>query len=344
MKLRLYFRPGPVVLLLAIAAALLWWLVHAVSLWFLPIALAYSALLAISAWAWWRSHVLERELIWRAPRRLLILAPHEDDCVIAAGGVGALNRRLGGDVRVVYLAPDETPGMAQTRAEEARAAWREAGVDASELHHFDLLPSLLQRDPKRLHAAARELRRIIDDFKPTTVVVPMFEGGHVHHDMVAATLDYVISDADTFEVFEAPEYGPCVSLNYTPHRVIALCARWLLGLVSYCGPADGVDDRPILRVRLEPADLDCKKRMLAAFRSQNAPSLVATRAYPDRLVRWQRREDRRHPFGAQNSYLRLARTVDRILPRRLAARLLPGQRGTIGRPGKLTDWREEWGA
>jgi LmbE family N-acetylglucosaminyl deacetylase len=342
MKLRLYFRPGLVVVLLAGAAMLLWSLALCLSIWLLPIALFYLGLFAISAWAWMRTFVLERWTTWAAPSRLLILAPHEDDCVIAAGGVGALNSRLGGVTRIVYLAPDETPGMAQARAAEAQSAWREAGLSADSLRHLDLLPPMLQRDPARLHAAAGTLRRQIDEFSPTAIVVPMFEGGHVHHDMVAGLLDVIVTEADRFQIFEAPEYGPYVSLNNTPHRVIALCARWLCGLVSYYGPADGVDDRTIHKIRLSTADLDCKRRMLAAFKSQNAPSLVATRTYPDRLVNWVRPQLRRRPFDSRCSYLGLAQSLERVLSPGLVGRLLPGQRGTIGRPGRLTDWQEEW--
>lgn len=344
MKLRLYFRPGVVVWLLAGMAALLDWLAWSISFWFLPFALFYSALFAVATWALWRTWTLERWMAWSRPERLLILAPHEDDCVIGAGGIGAANRRLGGRVRIVYLAPDEAPGMAEVRSQEACAAWREAEVDADELVHRALLPPLLTHDPMRLRAAAAGLRHTIDEFGPTIVVTPMFEGGHIHHDMVAALLDSVVADTDTFEVFEAPEYGPYVSVKNTPHRVIALCARWLLGLVSYYGPPDGIDDRPILKVRLSTADLDCKKRMLSAFKSQNAPSLVATRCYPDRLVKWAPRRHRRQPFDYRDSYLRFAQAVERILPQRLAMLLLPGQRGTIGRPGKITDWQEEWNA
>ena len=343
MKLRLYSRPGSAVLLLASTAAFLWALVGGVSLWLLPLALLYSILFALAGWAWLRSLVLERWMAWPGPARLLILAPHEDDCVIAAGGAGIVNRRLGGATRIVYLAPDQAPGMAALRAEEARAAWRQADVAADNLQHVDLLPPLLQRDPARLRKAAPALRHIIDDFKPTIVVTPMFEGGHIHHDMVVGLLDAIVTDGDTFEVFEAPGYGPYVSLNNTPHRVITLCARWLFALISYYGPADGIDDRTVRKLRLAPADLDCKGRMLAAFKSQNAPSLVATRCYPDRLVKWTRRPRRRWPFEYRTSYLRLKIAAERLFPGRLVDRFLPGQRWTIGRPGKLTDWREEWG-
>ncbi len=347
MKVKVYFKPAIPVGLLC-AAACLFWITFVmlgagtVALAVLAVALFYTALAAMSIVALLRLAVLERWQDWQGPARLLILAPHEDDCVISAGGVGAQNSRIGGTTRIVYLAPDETPGMAERRAAEARTAWRVAGVVGDDMCHLDLLPPLRRRDPPRLRAAAGKLRSIIDEFAPTVVVVPMFEGGHVHHDMLAALLGTILTDDDRFEVFEAPEYSPYASLWYTPHRVIALCSRWLFGLVSYYGPPDGIDSRPVAKYRLDPADLERKRRMLAAFESQNAPSLVATRSYPDRLVSFDRNAKRGVPFDFRWSYLRFVLAMRRLLPPRLVDRLLPVQLGTIGRECNLTDWSKEW--
>jgi hypothetical protein len=81
--------------------------------------------------------------------------------------------------------------------------------------------------------------------------------------------------------------------------------------------------------------------MLAAFKSQNAPSLVATRSYPDRLVRWDHTRRRRYPFDFRHSCLRLVLAAQRRIPAKAVAAILPLQRGTIGREGGLTDWLEE---
>ncbi len=232
--------------------------------------------------------------------------------------------------------------MAEIRAREAVTAWRLAGVPEDALLHFDLLPRLFQRDPMKLRAAVVALRSIIDGFRPTVVIVPMFEGGHVHHDVTAALLDEIVRPDDRFEIYEAPEYGPCTSLAYTPHRVIALCGRWLFGLISYYGAPDGVDDRPVNRVELDSADLDCKRCMLAAFASQNGASLSLTSSYPDRLVRWRRNKGRTTPFDVARSYLQFVLRARRIFPARIVDRLFPVQLGTVGRPNAITDWREEW--
>ena len=346
MKLKVYFKPAVPVGLLGLATLLSWTVFALVGPGVagaaaLVLAMFYTGLFALAALAMLRLATLEQWRTWKGPARLLILAPHEDDCVICAGGVGALNARIGGTTRIVYLAPDEAPGMAERRAAEAREAWRLAGVAGDDVRHLDLLPPLRQRDPQRLHFAAGKLRSVIDEFKPTVVIVPMFEGGHVHHDMLAALIGTILTDKDRFEVFEAPEYSPYVSLWYTPHRVIALCSRWLFGLVSYFGPPDGLDDRPVYKYRFDPADLERKRGMLAPFESQNAPSLMATRSYPDRLVAFDRRV-RRTPFDFRWSYLRFVLAARRLLPPRLVDRLLPVQLGTIGRECKLTDWSEEW--
>lgn len=347
MKIRIYFRPWIIVALLGVVAFLLgiaaaaasgWWMALA-----LPLAVFYALLFVGAAWAARRIGTLERWADWDKAERLLVLAPHEDDCAISAGGIAVRNQGLGGATRIVYLAPDELPGMSDRRAREAHDAWTGAGLGAEALRHLNLLPPLRRRDPAKLRAAASSLRSIIDEFQPTVIIVPMFEGGHVHHDQVAGLLDKIVATTDRFEIFEAPEYSPYVSLRVTPHRALALMARWLFGVVVYHGESDGVDDRPILKFRLAPDELDRKRRVLSAFASQNGEWLAATRGYPDRLVRWRPCPDRRHPFPLTGSYRRLALGLRRVLPASLAALLMPTDDGTIGRDGAITDWQEEWG-
>lgn len=347
MKLRIYFRPNVPVALLIAAAGLFWTIAVAIPSSLVSIsagllAIFYSLLSAIGLFALARIAKLERWQDWEAPQRLLILAPHEDDCTIGAGGVGSRNRRIGGVTRIVYLAADEVPGMPERRAAEARAAWALAGVPSEDVLHFDILPPFRTPDPPRLREAARTVRRLIDDFRPDTVVVPMFEGGHVHHDMTAGLVAQIRTQDDCFTVLEAPEYSPYTSLRNTPHRILALCTRWLFGLVSYYGPPDGVDDRTIVKFRLDTVDLDCKRRMLAAFESQNGRSLAATSAYPDRFAELDARILREPPFTLAGSYLAFVRRARRLLPRALVDRLLPVQSGTFGREPAPTSWTKEW--
>ena len=344
MKLNIGFRPSIVVAALAVVAAALWAVASQGGLcWIaLPFAVFYTALLGLAALALVRIARIERPMAWDTPGRLLILAPHEDDCVISAGGLGYRNARLGGAVRIAYLARDENPGLPERRAAEAREAWRVAGLGEDDLRFLDLMPPLERRDPEKLRQAGVALRALIDEFRPTAIVMPAFEGGHIHHDMVAALIGSIVTPHDRFELFEAPEYSPYFSFVHTPHRLLSLAARWLFFIV-YFGEPDAVDGRPVFRVRLSHAELAAKQQMLAAFVSQNAPSLVATRSYRDRLVRREHRPDRRYPFDFSFSYLRLALVLRRYLPGALVDRLLPTQLGTIGRMGTITDWDAERG-
>jgi LmbE family N-acetylglucosaminyl deacetylase len=346
MKLNIGFRPTIVVAALAVVAALLWLFacyagVGSGAFWIaLPFALFYTTLSGLSGFALARIAMIERWMDWNSPGRLLILAPHEDDCVIAAGGLGFRNARLGGAVRIAYLARDENLGLPERRAAEAREAWSVAGLGDSDLQFLDLMPPLESRDPEKLHRAGVALRALIDDFRPTAIVMPAFEGGHIHHDMVAALVDSIVTSTDRFDLFEAPEYSPYVSLLNTPHRILSLAARWLF-FVVYVGEPDSVDRRSVLKVRLDPDELAAKRRMLGAFVSQNAPSLVATRSYPDRLTVRRPPQYRRHPFDFASSYLRLALALRQYLPASIVDRLLPVQLGTIGRMGTITDWDAE---
>jgi hypothetical protein len=59
-------------------------------------------------------------------------------------------------------------------------------------------------------------------------------------------------------------------------------------------------------------------------------------------VRWRRTDGRTTPFDFAHSYLRFVLRVRRIFPAKIVDRLFPVQLGTVGRPGAITDWRQEW--
>ena len=347
-KIEVYFTPIPVVLALA-AAALLGWLATGLAggMWRWPAAagaIAFTALTILAVCALVRARSLERSLDWDRPERLLILAPHQDDCVICAGGLGIRNIKLGGETHIVYLVQDDQPGMAPLRRAEVEAAWSLAGLPADRLHHLDLLPPVYVCDPARSRSAGDAIGRILDEIKPTVVIMPMFEGGHVHHDTTNRLTSAALAKIPAVRLYEAPAYSPFVSLRWTPHKIVALCGRWLFGLISYYGPPDGVDGRPIHTLRMTADEIALKRRMLAAFATQNAASLASACAYPDRLVDARRGPFPARPFALRGSYLSCALALERYLPAGLVALLLPGRRGTVGREPAITDLHDELGA
>jgi LmbE family N-acetylglucosaminyl deacetylase len=344
-KIRIYFEPGWILGLLAITAATFWTAFSLSGTWvrwlWVGPALFYSALTLVSLWARYRCSLLEEWISWDTPERLLIVVPHQDDCVICAGGIGIRNQAVGGETHVVYAVQDDAPDMADRRRAEAVAAWSLAGVAPQNLRHLDLLPSLYEHAPGRLRCAADELGRTIDAIEPTAIVMPLFEGGHVHHDLLNHIVSTIAGQGLSRRIFESPEYSPFVSLNWTPHRVVSLCGRWLFGLVAYYGPPDGIDSRPIMKVRLAAHELDVKRKMLAGFRSQNGDSLAVTRCYPDRLIRWRPRPYRARPFEVGGTYLELVQTLRRWFPSPWVRCLFPAQIGTVGREPEVTDLDKE---
>ncbi len=340
MKWRIYFRPTVPVLALMLCAAAGALAARELCSWAGLVcsagAVFYGALALLAGYALWRCHRCERWMRWDHTERLLILVPHQDDCVICAGGAGLRNQHLGGETHIVYVVQDEDPALAARRIAEANAAWALAGVPADRLRHLNLLPPLHAHDPHRLEAAARELHGIIQSIAPTVVILPLFEGGHIHHDLLNHLVISSLGPEGGLRVFEAPEYSPYVSLRRTPHRIISLCARWIFGLVAYYGPPDGIDDRPIDRVRLTPAELDLKRRMLFAFTSQHGDALAANRIYPDRLIRWEPRPYRSTPFAVTGSLLRFVQSPPVWLPAGLVRRIFPLLPGTVGRQPGVT--------
>jgi LmbE family N-acetylglucosaminyl deacetylase len=345
MKLRIYFKPTIIVLALATASLLscgAWFFSIGILRWLLlAVAAFYIALFLIAAYSLARCHAIESWTVWTRPERLLILAPHQDDCVICGGGIGILNAKLGGETYIAYLVQDDKPGLAERRKDEAVTAWSFANVPANHLRHLDLFPPLYRKDPIRLRKAATELRQLIEEINPTVLLMPMFEGGHIHHDLTNLAASSMLVDRRTIRVFEAPEYSPFLSLRWTPHKIISLCGRWLLGLVAYYGPPDGIDGRPVYKVRLNELELALKGRMLAAFVSQNGESLAVGRAYPDRIAEWRPRASHRRPFELKGSYLSFVQFLERLLPGDIINVVFPGQRGTIGREPSITDLNEE---
>jgi LmbE family N-acetylglucosaminyl deacetylase len=343
-KVRIYFRPALVVASLVLATTTLFAMASLLSsfrwLWWTGAGF-YSLLSLASCYALWRIVNCEQWIEWATAERLLILAPHQDDCVICAGGTGLRNQQLGGETYVVYLVQEPPEDRAFLRKEEAKRAWCVAGVSPDHLQHLNLLPELHARDPQLLDRAAKALDEIITTIAPTVIMLPAFEGGHIHHDVLNHLVTGVVSVPAGVRIYECPEYTPYVSLRLTPHKIIALCGRWIAGLLSYYGPPDGIDRRIILKVRLTADELMTKRRMLAAFRTQHPESLERTRCYPDRFVAWQRRPFRSQPFRVRGSYPAFVRSLERILPVRLVHLLLPGQTSTYGREPGFTELSTE---
>ncbi|NOT43261.1 MAG: hypothetical protein HOP14_01500 [Acidobacteria bacterium] len=110
-----------------------------------------------------------------AGRRILVLAAHQDDEIIGAGGTFLLCRMAGATFRVMYstdgatrLGPEDPAEIARWRRDEATAVWTSlAGVEPVFLDY----PSRTQGIPAE---GGARLAAEIQTFDPDTIFLPVF--------------------------------------------------------------------------------------------------------------------------------------------------------------------------
>lgn len=341
MKLRLYRQPKTLVVLLATVASALalaaLFSEGAVQVTFGTISVVYGCAFVLGIFCLIRIRANEGTVSFKKPERILIVAPHQDDCVLCAGGFGARNIRLGGETHVVYLTQPSDEVVKNIRREETIASWRLSGCPASNLHHFNILPHLGVRDAKKIRQAAQELQKIVDKIKPTILFMSLYEGGHAQHDIANYIMSFLIKKPQGIRIYECPEYSPFVSLMYTPHKILALLTRLFVGFVSYCGIAEGVDGRKILNLKMDRQEIELKRRMLREFRSQNGEALARNHGYPDRVIEWEDRPYRSQPFEYKYSFCRFVEILRIILPVWLVNKAFPGDYRSHGLERGITN-------
>jgi LmbE family N-acetylglucosaminyl deacetylase len=148
----------------------------------------------------------------RPARRILILAPHPDDEIVACGIAARRARTEGAQVFVLYLTsgvpPRELLWPWQRRAYASRVARRrDEALAASALIGLD--PAGFLDIPSRrliahLDAAASAIDRALAETGADTLWVPAFEGAHQDHDAVNALAARV---RDRLPVWEFAAYN-----------------------------------------------------------------------------------------------------------------------------------------
>jgi N-acetylglucosamine malate deacetylase 1 len=121
-------------------------------------------------------------------QRVLVVAPHPDDEVIAVGGNLALHQRLGSEVLTLFVTQDPPPATLVRKCEAERVA-RLLGFD----HRFLAFPdgSISLHEP----ALARVIAQAIHSFSPEVIYCP-FPGDH-HRDHQSASACTGVAVAET---------------------------------------------------------------------------------------------------------------------------------------------------
>jgi len=160
----------------------------------------------------------EKAALFTAPRRILIIAPHPDDEIVACGIAARRAHAGGARVFVLYLTsgvpPRETAWPWRRRVHDTQIARRrDEALAAAELLGLTLAGFLdipARRLIAHLDAAAAALDRALTETQAEALWVPAFEGAHQDHDAANAL---AARFRDSIPVWEFAAY------NYAGGRV-----------------------------------------------------------------------------------------------------------------------------
>ena len=133
-------------------------------------------------------------------RPALIFAPHQDDCALGCGGLIALRREAGETIHIAYITDGSAshPGhprispsaLSALRMEEARTAGLILGVPSKNLHFLGAPDSRLPHLEKPVRSQLiADMRRLIDDVRPSEVFVTSRYDGSSEHTAARALVD-----------------------------------------------------------------------------------------------------------------------------------------------------------
>jgi LmbE family N-acetylglucosaminyl deacetylase len=235
--------------------------------------------------------LLRRPRLLEGPARpALILAAHPDDCVILAGGYGIFARQAGATVRVAYLtcgaASPDLP-RAQTRRQEAHAAWGQLGLASGDIVSGDL-PEHAPHDRSSWSADDRNRARLwignlLEALPPDALVfLPAAGESHVDHRGLRqlALEAWQLCGRRDLCFMEGAEYNDYLSVVGAPERILVDLLRAIPGLsrlgrrrrrAPWAGFAGA---GPVWQLPPDPARDEQRRRLLRAFASENGELLV----------------------------------------------------------------------
>lgn len=207
---------------------------------------------------------------------ILIFAPHCDDGVIIAGGYALQIKKNGGKVKVAFLTGNST------RLNEANNAWSLIGLEKEDLIRLDIDKNE-QLSSEGMSEKIQTLRNLIIKVDPDTIFIPLYEGGHIDHDIT----NYLVSTAvkssqKNIRLYESPEYNYYFSLRSTPEKFLDVFSR-LIPFFEYHAPPSFLEPDNGLYLCMTAEEIELKKKMLREFVTQQPKTLVMHFGFNDRF-------------------------------------------------------------
>ena len=175
-------------------------------------------------------------------RRVLVVAPHPDDEVIAVGGNLALHQRLGSEVLTLFATQDAPPATLVRKCEAERVA-RLLGFD----HRFLGFPdgSISLHEP----ALVRVIAQAIRSFRPEVIYCPFPGDHHRDHQSASACTGEAVAETGyegevwCYEVWSClwPNIGVDISSVVNIKREAINCYASQVAYVNYVEGALGLN-------------------------------------------------------------------------------------------------------
>lgn len=134
-----------------------------------------SLLLEVEAF---RRDIVPQPLPISSFKRILVLAPHQDDEAIGAGGTLLLARNAGVEISIVYCTDGQQHGVeSEVRRKESQEVCQRLGATMFEMNISNIEPKPTTEDLRRLN-------EIVQDIRPEVILCPWLLDGAPKHRMV----------------------------------------------------------------------------------------------------------------------------------------------------------------
>lgn len=242
---------------------------------------------------------------------ILIIAPHQDDCVAMAGGYAIQVLKKGGKVKVLYLT-DGPENDKITRRNEALNAWRVVGLLDSDLIFLPYHTLSGFTTQEEIDRCTQDIAKWIQALHPKTIFVPLYEGGHFQHDVANYMVHCAVKRIGfSGKIYETPLYNFYVSLKTTPEKILSGFLRYV-PFVHIGYPPEPIRNDSLFELSMTEEELQIKKQMLTCFQTQQPYQLVARFGFPDRYQNFHSYDYTKPPFSYQWSIARVINWLKEI--------------------------------
>ena len=242
-------------------------------------ALIIGPVLALAALSLFGKSAQQEE--FQGPLNMLILAAHQDDGVIQAGGAAIKNAKLGGRTQVVYMISPESAELRAVLMREAEAAWALVGRRREDLTFLGYPPGANLWPDSLASNVARDIREIVAARNPDRVYIPLTERGNVDHDVLNSIARDVLRDFPDVQVVQSSEYNPYYLAGRHPNKMLRFFLR-LLPKLPFSEPTSGLGPNSLVsRLSMSASELEIKKQMLKQFKSQAGVIRLSQFGYAD---------------------------------------------------------------